>query len=171
LCPQFCYNTRYSMKKAHTKIIFAFMAVWMLGYFHHFFATRSHISEIESQNAQLEEKLQVLSSRIQSIKKVNVKTTAYSNDSYSINVPAWRDQRTATNKHVKRGMVAADWRLFPPGTRLYIPGYGEAVVEDRGSAVKGYHLDLFVDSYSEARQWGVRNMDVYIIRMGSADHT
>jgi 3D (Asp-Asp-Asp) domain-containing protein len=159
------------MKTKHTKIVFAFMAVWMLGYFHHFFATRSHINEIEAQNVQLEQKLQELAARVQSIKKVTVKTTAYSNDDYSINVPAWRDQRTATNKHVKRGMIAADWRLFPPGTRIYVPGYGEAVVEDRGGAVKGYHLDLFVDTYKEARKWGVRNMDVYVIKMGSSDKT
>ena len=66
------------------------------------------------------------------IRKVYVKTTAYSNDDLSINKPIWRDKRTATNKPVKRGMVAADWRVFPPGTVLYIPGYGEAVVRPSG---------------------------------------
>jgi len=159
------------MKEKHAKIIFAFMAVWMMGYFHHFLATRSHINELEASNVEFEEKIQELASGMQRILKVNVKTTAYSNDDISINVPKWRDQRTATNKFVRRGMVAADWRVFPPGTRLYIPGYGEAVVEDRGGAVKGYHLDLFVDSYNEARKWGVRKMDVYVIEMGNTDKT
>ena len=154
------------MKDRHAKIIFAFMAVWMLGYFHHFFASRSHIEKLESDKAQLEERVRVLTENAGEIKRVSVKTTAYSNDHFSINVARWRDQKTATNKDVRRGMVAADWRVFPPGTRLYIPGYGEAIVEDRGGGVKGYHLDLFVDSYEEAREWGVRNMDVYVIEMG-----
>ena len=96
-------------------------------------------------------------------KKVRVKATAYSTDPISINVPRWRDQRTATNKLVRKGMVAADWRVFPPGTKLYIPGYGEAVVEDRGGAVKGMHLDLFLDSRKEALKWGVKELDVYVI--------
>ena len=155
------------MKDKHVKIVFAFMAVWMLGYFHHFFATRPQINELEAEKTQLEEKVRVLTENAGNIKRISVKTTAYSNDDFSINVARWRDQRTATNKPVKRGMVAADWRVFPPGTRIYIPGYGEAVVEDRGGGVKGFHLDLFVDSYKEARKWGVRNMDVYVIEMGS----
>lgn len=159
------------MKDKYTKIIFVFMAIWMLGYFHHFFASRSHTNHLEYKNAVLEEKLKMLSASADYVKKVNVKTTAYSTDPYSINVPKWRDNRTATNKPVKRGMVAADWRVFPPGTRLYIPGYGEAVVEDRGGAVKGNHLDLFVDTYKEARKWGVRNMDVYVIEHASRNQT
>lgn len=159
------------MKDKYTKIIFVFMAVWMLGYFHHFFASRSHTEHLEKENAALEEKLNVLAASVAYVKKVNVKTTAYSNDPYSIDVPKWRDNRTATNKLAKRGMVAADWRLFPPGTKLYIPGYGEAIVEDRGGAVKGNHLDLFVDSYQEARQWGVRNIDVYVIEHASKSRT
>lgn len=33
--------------------------------------------------------------------------------------------------------IAADPRLFPIGTLLYIPGYGYGVVADTGSAIKG----------------------------------
>lgn len=155
------------MKTKHIKIIFLFMAAWAMGYFHHFFAVNTYINALEIRNTQMDEKVRVLAANVGRIKKVNVKTTAYSTDNISINVAKWRDNRTATNKTVKRGMVAADWRIFPPGTRLYIPGYGEAVVEDRGGGVKGYHLDLFVDSYKEARRWGVRNMDIYVIEMGT----
>ena len=105
--------------------------------------------------------------RMGTAKPVNVKTTAYTNDPGSINVAKWRDNRTAINTLARRGVVAADWRIFPPGTRLFIPGYGEAVVEDRGGAVKGYHLDLFVDSVGEARKWGVKEMPVYVIERAS----
>ena len=159
------------MKNRYKQIIFAVMAVWMLGYFHHYFATSSHLETLETQNAELQQQVRLLAANMDRVTKVSVKTTAYSTDDYSINVPKWRDNMTATNKRVKRGMVAADWRVFPPGTRLYIPGYGEAVVEDRGGAVKGNHLDLFVDTYKEARSWGVRNMDVYVIEVGNRTRT
>lgn len=97
------------------------------------------------------------------------KVTAYSNDPISINVPRWRDGRTATNREARRGLVAADWSIFPPGTVLYIPGYGMAEVQDRGSAVKGHHIDLFMDSRREALEWGVRTVSVFVLsREGGA---
>ncbi|NIX01789.1 MAG: hypothetical protein GWN13_26850, partial [Phycisphaerae bacterium] len=83
-----------------------------------------------------------------------------------IDVSKWRDGLTATNKLARRGRIAADWGVFPPGTRFYIPGYGEAVVEDRGGKIKGYHLDLFVDSREEALRWGVKDIDVYVLELG-----
>ena len=99
---------------------------------------------------------------------VRARVTAYSNDPISINVPAWRDGKTATMTTARLGVAAADWRIFPPGTRVFIPGYGEAVVEDRGGRVKGLHFDVFTDTYDEARQWGSRVMTVYVIGKAGA---
>ncbi|MCK5021358.1 MAG: 3D domain-containing protein [Candidatus Peribacteraceae bacterium] len=96
--------------------------------------------------------------------KVNLKVTAYSNDPISINNPKWRDGLTATGVKAAKGIVAADWTIFPPGTILYIPGYGEAIVYDRGSAVKGYHIDVFLPSRKEALKWGVKTTDAYVIK-------
>lgn len=141
---------------------------WMLGYFHHFQATRPEVVRLALENAAMTERVRELEARADDINKVWVKTTAYSSDEASINVARWReDGMTATSTPARRGIVAADWRVFPPGTQLYIPGYGEAVVEDRGGAVKGYHLDLYVESYEEARAWGVREVGVYVIRKGA----
>ena len=57
---------------------------------------------------------------------------------------------------------------FNPGQfiMLSIPGYGEAVVEDKGGKVKGKHLDLFVNSRDEALRWGVRHQEVYVLELG-----
>ncbi|MEZ4568257.1 MAG: 3D domain-containing protein [Desulfobacterales bacterium] len=45
------------------------------------------------------------------------------------------------------GTIAADTRYYTFGTRLYVPGYGYGVVEDRGSAIKGpTRLDLFISA-------------------------
>jgi len=49
---------------------------------------------------------------------------------------------TASGMRLRKGLVAVDTRYIPFGTRLYIPGYGEAVAADTGGAVKGRIIDL-----------------------------
>ena len=142
------------------------VAGWSLGFIHHTLSVSPQLVALQADRDMIAGQLEETRELVDTVKRVTVKTTAYSNDDYSINVPKWRDQRTATNTFARRGVVAADWRVFPPGTKLYIPGYGEAVVEDRGGAVKGMHLDLFVDSVQEALKWGVKELPVYVIKKG-----
>lgn len=77
--------------------------------------------------------------------------------------------RTALGEKTRRGIVAVDPSVIPLGTKLYIEStdgqyiYGEAVAGDTGSAIKGYKIDLFVESARECRQFGRRNVNVYII--------
>ena len=64
----------------------------------------------------------------------------------------------------KDGTIAADTRYYPVGTRMYVPGYGWGVVEDRGGAIKGRHrIDLFFDSHRAALQWGRKTLPVNIV--------
>ncbi len=49
---------------------------------------------------------------------------------------------TASGLQVKKGIVAVDRRYIPFYTRLYIPGYGEAIAADTGGAVVGRIIDL-----------------------------
>lgn len=60
--------------------------------------------------------------------------------------------------------VAVDPRVIPLGTRLYVEGYGYAVAEDTGGAIKGNRIDLFFNSNSDANNWGVRWVNVYVIK-------
>ncbi len=61
------------------------------------------------------------------------------------------------------GTIAADTKYYPFGTRMYVPGYGWGVVEDRGGAIKGAHrIDLFFKSHTEALEWGRRKVKVQI---------
>lgn len=63
--------------------------------------------------------------------------------------------------------IAADIKVFPLGTILYIPGYGYGIVSDTGSAIKGNKIDLFFDTVEDVfREWGKKTVDVYIIEMG-----
>lgn len=64
---------------------------------------------------------------------------------------------------VHKGLVAVDPSVIPLGTRLYIPGYGYAVADDIGGAIKGNCIDMAFESRSEALQFGRRQVTVYIL--------
>ena len=65
----------------------------------------------------------------------------------------------------EKGTIAADTKYYPFGTRMYIPGYGWGVVEDKGGAIKGPdRIDLFFDSHADAIQWGRKKVNVEIER-------
>lgn len=59
-------------------------------------------------------------------------------------------------------------RNIPLGTQLYIEGFGIVTVEDRMSEEydtehDGMVVDLYLESYSAACEWGMHELDVYII--------
>jgi cystine transport system substrate-binding protein len=67
---------------------------------------------------------------------------------------------TATGMPVGWGVIAVDPSVIPLGTRLTIPGYGEAVAADTGSAVRGAEIDLWFPTLAQARAWGRRTVTV-----------
>ena len=69
---------------------------------------------------------------------------------------------TASGVQTQPGVVAAP-RDLPFGTRLSIDGIGTAVVLDRGSAIVGDRLDVWMSSCEAARQWGVRTVRVAVL--------
>ena len=77
--------------------------------------------------------------------------------------------RTATGTIAKRNpdgysSIAVDPRVIPLGTKLYIEGYGYGIAEDTGGAIKGNIIDVYLNSEYECRQWGVRTVNVYIVK-------
>lgn len=74
---------------------------------------------------------------------------------------------TATNTKPKHGTIAADPKRIPYGTKLYIPEYGYGIVEDTGSALRkdkdNIRIDVYMDTYEEAIEWGKKEMIIYII--------
>ena len=67
---------------------------------------------------------------------------------------------TASGLPVGWGIVAVDPTVIPLGTRMTVPGYGEAVAADVGSAVKGYDIDLWFPTLAQARAWGRRTVTI-----------
>lgn len=70
-------------------------------------------------------------------------------------------------RHSILSTIAADPRVFPLGTILYIPGYGYGIVADTGSAIKGNKIDLYYTTKAQIyREWGKRNVRVFVVKKG-----
>jgi 3D (Asp-Asp-Asp) domain-containing protein len=63
---------------------------------------------------------------------------------------------TASGLPTGWGVVAVDPSVIPLGTRLTIPGYGDAVAADTGGAVQGATVDLWFPTEAAALAWGRR---------------
>ena len=64
--------------------------------------------------------------------------------------------------------IAADPKLYPIGSILFIPGYGYGVVADTGSAIKGNTIDLYYETVKDVyEQWGKKEIEVYLVKKGN----
>ena len=70
--------------------------------------------------------------------------------------------RTASGTKATAGRTVAASGKFAFGTKLNIGGH-VYTVEDRGGAVNGNKIDIFVNSHAEALQWGVRYLPVSVV--------
>ena len=81
---------------------------------------------------------------------------------YSAHDPG-NGNHTATGTLVRRGVIAVDPAVIPLGTRVFIPGYGEAVAEDIGYAISGNRIDVAFDTHAEALMFGRQNLEIFIM--------
>lgn len=71
---------------------------------------------------------------------------------------------TATGTVPKWGTIAVDPSVIPYGTKVYIPVFDKVfIAEDCGSAIKGYKIDIFMNSSSETKNFGRRNIEIKIM--------
>ena len=93
--------------------------------------------------------------------KMTVRATAYT----------YTGNNCSTGVAPKPGYIAVNPKVIPYGTKLYIKSpdgsitYGYAVAADTGGFIKKHPtgIDLFMTSKSACRNFGVRNMEVYIL--------
>jgi 3D (Asp-Asp-Asp) domain-containing protein len=77
--------------------------------------------------------------------------------------------RTASGKPVAKGMIAADPRVLPMGSRIRLeagPYSGEYLVADTGGAVRGKRIDIWTSSTREARRFGRRSVKLSVLSYG-----
>ena len=78
--------------------------------------------------------------------------------------------KTSTGRTVKAGYVAVNPKQIPYGSELWIVStdgivYGYAIAADTGGFIhKGkFTVDLFMNTESECRQWGARDVIIYVL--------
>lgn len=69
---------------------------------------------------------------------------------------------TASGARATAGHTVAAPSTFAFGTKLLINGK-TYVVEDRGGAIQGNRIDIYMNSHSDALAWGVRYLDVEVL--------
>ncbi len=99
----------------------------------------------------------------------SVRTTAYT---HSESDHIIYGARTAVGTNLKYGNVrsaAADWSVFPVGTIFQIEGLPYVYqVDDYGSALVGTNtIDLYKPDKATMKAWGVRNVNIKVIKWGS----
>jgi 3D (Asp-Asp-Asp) domain-containing protein len=73
---------------------------------------------------------------------------------------------TASGVRTHWGTVAADWRLYPLGTRLQIEGFPNVIfiVEDSGGGVHGNIFDIWFPDLSTAVAFGTQSRKVTVLQ-------
>ena len=69
---------------------------------------------------------------------------------------------TASGKRATANHTVAAPRTFAFGTKIVMNGK-TYTVEDRGGAIQGNRIDLYVNTHAEALAWGVRYLDVEVL--------
>ena len=123
------------------------------------------------------EKSEIKPSYLSTYESVEVMATGYTAGIESTGKSLGHPQYgiTYSGVRVRKGIVstiAADTKVFPLGTLLYIPGYGYGIVADTGSAIKGYKIDLFFLNKKEVyANWGKKKVNVYVLKRGDGKVT
>ena len=108
----------------------------------------------------VEKPVDSLQAQLAKAKRVfTVRSTAYTSDPRENG--GWNV--TAIGTKIRRGVIAVDPRVIPLRTRVYVEGYGFATAEDTGGAIKGNKIDVVMDTNAQSRNWGVRNVKIYIL--------
>ncbi|HRZ95036.1 MAG TPA: 3D domain-containing protein [Candidatus Moranbacteria bacterium] len=100
------------------------------------------------------------------------KNASYPQGKFTINASAYTaaadecgksDGITASGLKVKEGVTIACPPQFPFGTKIKIEGMGTRICEDRGGAIKGNHIDIYMETKKDAFSFGRKNLEAEVI--------
>ena len=82
--------------------------------------------------------------------------------------------RTASGTPVSKGIIAADPRVLPLGSRVRLEAgsySGEYVVADTGGMVRGKRIDIWTPTSREAMRFGRRTVKLTVLALGGRKRT
>ena len=77
--------------------------------------------------------------------------------------------RTASGRMVAKGLIAADPRHLPLGSRVRLDAgaySGEYLVADTGTLVRGKRIDIWIPTSREAMRFGRRTVKLTVLSLG-----
>jgi 3D (Asp-Asp-Asp) domain-containing protein len=82
--------------------------------------------------------------------------------------------RTASGRPVAKGIIAADPRHLPLGSRVRLEAgaySGEYLVADTGALVRGRRIDIWIPTSREAMRFGRRTVKLTVLSLGAKRRT
>lgn len=140
-------------------------------------ATASFINSLnrgaEIQNTKIEEteyRVEHLETEVQELKVEIEEIEETTEDSryalplghYTLTAYEWTGNTCANGNYPTAGYTIA-CNSLPIGTRVYIEGYGEFTVEDRGGMADNV-IDIYLGDYDACINFGVQEADVYLVK-------
>ena len=104
--------------------------------------------------------------------KDKLANTVFPEGKFTINASAYTaaadecgksDGVTASGLKVKENHTIACPPQFPLGTKMKIEGLGDFVCEDRGGAIKENHIDIYMETKTQAFAFGRKNLTAEIV--------
>ena len=71
---------------------------------------------------------------------------------------------TSRGVQTRVGVIAVDPNVIPYGSKIYVPGYGWGTALDTGGAIKGNTIDIWMPTYNQCIQWGVRYLTIKVVK-------
>ncbi|HEY5892889.1 MAG TPA: 3D domain-containing protein [Chthoniobacterales bacterium] len=102
-----------------------------------------------------------------------VKTTAYNHGEAGDGGHARRNAVGGLLQSGTLNSASADWSRYPLGTIFYSPDTGRKyIIDDYGSALVGTDtIDLYMPTMGQMHNWGVRRIQVEVIKWGDRDES
>jgi 3D (Asp-Asp-Asp) domain-containing protein len=79
--------------------------------------------------------------------------------------------RTSSGTITHRGIIAADRRVLPPGSKVKVKGAGRYSgtyrVRDTGRDIRGRRIDIYIPSRRAAKRFGRRKVRVKVLKRAS----
>ena len=77
---------------------------------------------------------------------------------------------TAAGTRARKGVVAADPKVLPPGSQIEVKDAGGHSgtynVEDSGPAIRGHEIDIYEPNRKHAKQFGRKKVQVKVLKRG-----
>lgn len=163
-----------TMNTDETKINFKIQEHIILadGIFQKNFASLLQMSNNSSEDTALKTEDELKRERVLARYKDKIANAVFPEGKFTVNASAYTaaadecgksDGITASGLMVKENHTIACPPQFPLGTKIKIEGYGDFVCEDRGGAIKGNHIDIYMQTKAQAFAFGRKNLVAEVV--------